>query len=45
MSVPKPNFSLNYQHQTRVELNLDNPIFVFYICVNGMSRQFLLKKI
>lgn len=41
MSVPKPNFSysLNYQHQTRVELNLDNPIFVFYICVNGMTRQ------
>jgi len=33
------NFGYNYQQPPRIELNLDNPIFVFYICVHGFSRQ------
>lgn len=33
------SFAYRYQEPPRIELNLDNPIFVFYICVNGMSRQ------
>ena len=28
---------LNYPE--RIELNLNNPIFVFYICVDGLTRQ------
>mgnify|MGYP003436221257 FL=1 len=42
MSLPKPSFTsfaYSYQQPPRIELNLDNPIFVFYICVNGMKRQ------
>ena len=42
MSLPKPSFTsfaYSYQQPQKIELNLDNPIFVFYICVNGMSRQ------
>ena len=33
------NFAYRYQEPPRIELNLDNPIFVFYICIRGMSRQ------
>jgi hypothetical protein len=39
MTASFPSFAYRYQEPERIELNLDNPIFVFYICVNGMSRQ------
>jgi hypothetical protein len=33
------SFAYRYQQPQRIELNLDNPIFVFYLCTDGMSRQ------
>lgn len=39
MTASFSSFAYRYQEPERIELNLDNPIFVFYICVNGMSRQ------
>lgn len=34
-----PDFVYSYKKPERVELNLENPIFVFYVCINGFSRQ------
>ena len=39
MTASFTSFAYSYQEPERIELNLDNPIFIFYICVNGMSRQ------
>jgi hypothetical protein len=39
MSLSYSFSGLNYQQPQKIELNLDNPIFVFYICVQGFSRQ------
>lgn len=39
MTASFSSFAYRYQQPPKIELNLDNPIFVFYICVNGMSRQ------
>ena len=32
-------FSINYQQEEKVELDLNNPIFVAYVDVKGTSRQ------
>lgn len=34
-----PNFNVPVGNYTKPELNLDNPIFVFYICSKEMSKQ------
>jgi len=39
MTASFPSFAYSYQQPERIELNLDNPIFVFYISIRGMSRQ------
>ena len=39
MTASFPSFAYRYQEPERIELNLDNPIFAFYINVEGMSRQ------
>jgi hypothetical protein len=39
MTASFSSFAYNYQEPPRIELNLDNPIFVFYISIRGMSRQ------
>ena len=39
MTASFSSFTYSYQEPERIELNLDNPIFVFYISIRGMSRQ------